>query len=41
MHNKNKNLAILKTYNNSNRDQLGVFSVHLKHKGKVVRHRFF
>ena len=40
MCNKN-NLVILKTYNSSNIEQLGFWSVWLKHKDKVVRCRLF
>ena len=40
MHNKNC-LVTLKTYNNSNLEQLDIYSVQLRHKDKVVRCRFF
>ena len=35
------NYVILKTYNNSHIEQLGICSVWLKHKDNVVRCRFF
>ena len=41
LHAIKNNVVVLKTYNNSNIEQIGAYSVKLRHKDKVVRCRFF